>query len=153
MKLGTVLILSFVSLLLLGIVNYDYIRQQRARAFTGAAHKGDILTMRILLLCGAKVNEPAPGRGHAITAASATGQDDSVQVLLREGADINTREKLGWTPLMAAVRGGHIQTVRILLTEGADPNLSGDEGTALEIATRDRHSEIAVLLLQAIRKQ
>jgi len=145
-------IYAFASTLMLSlaIVNaLPRVREQRRivtqRLFTAAATDGDVRRMRSLHAAGANVN----ARSHCclpLFLAAGEGRLEAVRYLLDEGADINAREKLADTALTEATYYGHLDVVKELLFRVADVNAIGDEGTALDIATKKRYAEIADLL-------
>jgi ankyrin repeat protein len=141
---------SFAVLISLFVLaNKSYLRDERARQFTGAAWDGNLTKMRILLLLGADVKEFAPGMGPpAIVAAAWDGHPEIVEFLRDRGADINATMKLNNTALSTATYNGHLETVRLLLSRGAALNIVGDGGSALHFAIEKRHTEIAELLRQ-----
>jgi len=101
--------------------------------------------MRALHAAGASVN----ARGNCclpLFLAAGEGNLEAVRYLLDEGADVNAREKLGDTALTEATYYGRFEVVKELLFRGADLNALGDEGTALDIATRKKYPDIVGLL-------
>jgi len=101
--------------------------------------------MRALHSAGASVN----ARGNCclpLFLAAGEGKVEAVRYLLDEGADVNAREQLGDTALTEATYYGRLKVVKELLFRGADVNIPGDEGTALDIATKKKYLDIAGLL-------
>ena len=78
-----------------------------------------------------------------------------LEVLISHGArvdqaDRDTRGAKGRTALHEAAKRGWVKGVRILLAAKADPTLRDDLGhTAVWLAVRGGHSEVALLLLEA----
>ena len=130
----------------LAIVNaLPRVRQQRQRLFAQATTDGDLRRMRALHAAGASVN----ARGNCclpLFLAAGEGNLEAVRYLLDEGADVNAREKLGDTALTEATYYGRFEVVKELLFRGADVNAHGDEGTALDIATKKKYLDIVGLL-------
>lgn len=84
----------------------------------------------------------------AIRAGSLSGAIDA----LDDHADIEEPDMHGsrGLPLRTACFEGNLAIVRELLTRGANPNASGSDGPGapLRLALRQKHNEIAALLLQ-----
>ena len=112
-----------------------------------AAKKGDVETLRTLLVEGAPVEEP--GIASPLYFASQSGHTDAVQLLLEHNANPNAVSRLG-TPLMIASRRKHAETVSLLLASGADPNLAGgeDERTPLHEAAYIGAANVVTILLE-----
>lgn len=120
-------------------------RQQRQRLFAEAIMDGNFRQVRILHFAGANVN----ARGNCcmpLFLAAGEGRLDMVRYLLDQGAEVNAREKLGATALTEAAYYGRVKVTRELLFRGADVNAIGDDGTALDIATKRGFANIAELL-------
>lgn len=139
---------AFVSTLALSLAIVNALpraKQQRQRSFAQAIMDGNFGRVRMLRFAGANINS----RGHCcmpLYLAAGQGRLDVVRYLLDQGADVNTREMLGGTALTEAVYYGHTDIVKELLFRGADTNAIGDEGTALDVATKKKLSAIAELL-------
>jgi len=69
---------------------------------------------------------------------------DLVKLFVDKGANINL--KYGRLPLITASDYGYFDIVEHLLKKGADPNINRFERTALEIASRNNHTEVVELL-------
>ena len=71
------------------------------------------------------------------------------------GADVNARVSYaGRTPLFVAAIHGKAEAARFLLAHGAEPNLKDEKGlTALDLATSERHPDVAQVLLAAGAKR
>ena len=139
---------AFVSTVALSLAIVDTLpgaRQQRQRLFAEAIMDGNFRQARLLHFAGANVN----ARGNCcmpLFLAAGEGRLDMVRYLLDQGADVNARESRGATALTEAAYYGHVKVTRELLFCGADVNAIGDEGTALDIATKRRFATIAELL-------
>src|SRR5712692_5555949 len=120
-------------------------KEQRQRYFTQATMDGSLSRMRLLHFAGANINLRSNGCMPLFIAAG-EGRSDVVRYLLDEGADVNAREQLGDTALTEAAYYGRFDVAKELLFRGADVNAIGDEGTALDIATNKKYSDIADLL-------
>ena len=89
-----------------------------------------------------------------LNSAAYCGDLEMVQVLLDYRVDVNAQDDYGFTPLSRASLGHHstARVVRLLLDHGADPNVRTwrpDRGsTPLHLAVRNRHIEIARILLE-----
>jgi hypothetical protein len=99
---------------------------------------------------------------HASVALAATnplidainkGATDQVRALLDQGVnpnDADDSEIGGWTPLMAAARVGSVSISQMLLASHANINAVNERGdTALDVATANRHFEVASILEKA----
>jgi hypothetical protein len=127
-------------------------QQQRQLRFAEATMDGDLRRMRALHAAGASVN----ARGTCclpLFLAAGEGKLGAVRYLLDEGADVNAREQVGDTALSEATYYGRLDVVKELLFRGADANAIGNEGTALDIATKKKYSDIADLLKHHGAKQ
>jgi ankyrin repeat protein len=75
-----------------------------------------------------------------------------VRALLSAKAEVNTADARGETPLMSAAQLGDARLITMLLSAGADANavtLGANSGiTALHLAARNGHAEVAQLLIQ-----
>lgn len=76
------------------------------------------------------------------------GRLATVQYFLQYGADVNQKDKFGYTPLVAAAGNGHLAVVRLLLGHGADPATVSEDGSALTLALKNHHDDVA----QALQK-
>jgi ankyrin repeat protein len=122
-------------------------------ALTVAAGNGNVTRMRLLIASGADVNPPTGGMVRPLYSASSAGQLNAVELLLDKGADINGSEKFGNTALTIAAHSGQLDVVRLLISRGAKVNAIGEDGTALNEAENQRHTEIVELLRQAGGKE
>ena len=78
--------------------------------------------------CGRQVS------GEALYDAVLRGDLGRVRRLVRSGAPLDYRFDGGNTPLMAASEGSSAEIAECLLKAGARPNLTGRQGTALDMA-------------------
>jgi ankyrin repeat protein len=147
---GKVIALTIGATWLIAILVYTVMRPQfkRGKELLGAAEKGDVAAVRMLLDQGASVQQ-RDREGHtALWLAAYFGRSEVAKALLDKGADPNARGREGWTPLMWAVQQGHAEVVRLLIERGADVNATGIAGeTALKYTKG--HPEIAALLRKA----
>jgi Ankyrin repeats (3 copies) len=81
--------------------------------------------------------------------AARTGDVGALQSQLKLGANPNARDQAGRTPLIDAIEHGQLDAAKILIQAGADLNVRSRLGTALEIAERTGHSDIAAALREA----
>lgn len=75
--------------------------------------------IRILLACGAKVNEPVTQGLRALHYAVWQKNLPAVQLLLVRGADINATDEVGYSALHLAAEHGFHELAQILLEAGA----------------------------------
>lgn len=102
--------------------------------------------------------------------ATQNGYTKIVKLLIEANADPDKGNKLGCsdkyisssegefevakencltTPLQLAVHKNFTDIVKLLLDAGADPKISGSDGTAIEIATKNKNTKILALLQNA----
>jgi len=140
--------ISFASTLLLslGIVGaLPGARARRQRYFAEASMTGNVTRMQMLHLTGANVNIRTACCTPLFLAAG-SGNTEAVRFLIRQGADVNARERFGQTPLSEAAFYGNVGVIEELLKNGADVNALGDDGTALDVATKANKASVADLL-------
>ncbi|KAI7718814.1 hypothetical protein KC353_g3481 [Hortaea werneckii] len=124
-------------------------------ALQAAAFLGYIEVVERLLAAGADVNAQGGKYGNALQAAAAAATRRAVEVvkrLITAGADVNAQGGEYGNALQAAAAPffGSIRVVEELLDAGADVNAQGGYyGNALRAAKRNRHEEIANMLLAA----
>jgi ankyrin repeat protein len=90
--------------------------------------------------------------GNAETAlhrSARAGDIPSMQSQLKLGANPNARDQVGRTPLVNAAEQGHLDAAQLLIKSGADLNVRSRIGTALEVAERTGHSDVAAALREA----
>lgn len=114
--------------------------------------------IRILLACGAKVNEPVTQGLRALHYAVWQKHDEAVRLLLVRGADINATDDCGYSALHLAAEHGYLELTQLLLDAGAkvDYRQPTDElyprttlcDEPLRLALKNRHYEVAKLLLE-----
>ena len=150
--LGTTGIISravaFASTLLLSIAILNFLPGARARRqahFARAAAAGNVRSMRLLQMAGARVNRQ-DGCCAPLLLAAGEGRLDAVRYLLDQGADVNARDERRRTALTEATFYGNTSVIKELLLRGADINAVSDEGTPLEIAINTKHEAIVELL-------
>ena len=136
------------------------------KSLAGAASRGHIEMLKLLLRYGAEVNsstdskdfsqlkiakhfsEDAPGT--ALQAASFAGQDEAVDFLLHEGADVDIQSGYYGTAIQAAAAGGHYSLMDRLLKLGARADSSsGFYGNALQAAASKGSEKLVQMLLGA----
>jgi hypothetical protein len=81
--------------------------------------------------------------------AARTGDVAALQSQLKLGADPNAKDRAGRTPLINAAEQGHLDAAKVLIQAGADLNVRTRLGTAMEIAERNGHSDVAAALREA----
>lgn len=125
-----------------------------------ALEAGHFDAARLLIERGADARVVADGDLTALYAlADAYGlpephpaQLDMARSLIDRGAAVDTpmgRQRV--TPLMMAAIRGHAALVRLLLAHGADPASRDDKGrTALDLATKKGHADVAQALSAAV---
>ena len=109
-----------------------------------AALHGHAVTVRVLLDCGADIDQTIDGGRTALLLAAANKRARAVKALVDAGADANIAESEGgFTPLMAMVRSG----LRPLVLCGPLDARNRDNDTALMIALRMRDQQAARALV------
>lgn len=85
-----------------------------------ASAYGQLVTVRLLLTCGASVRAQGKRGETALLLAAANGHSHIVRHLLQHGANPNQADLDGNTALMYAAMGNHVTCAQELLTNGAD---------------------------------
>ncbi|KYB26881.1 Ankyrin repeat and KH domain-containing protein mask-like Protein [Tribolium castaneum] len=114
--------------------------------------------IRILLACGAKVNEPVTQGLRPLHYAVWQRYYEAAQLLLTRGGDVNAVDECGYSPLHLSAEHGYTEVVRLLLLSGAKvnyrPNTDEDFPRTtqcdepLRLAIRNKHMDIARMLLE-----
>lgn len=114
--------------------------------------------IRILLACGAKVNEPVTQGLMPLHYAVWQKYYEAAQLLLTRGGDVNATDECGYSPLHLSAEHGYVEFVRLLLKSGAkvdhrpETNEEFPKTThcdePLRLAIRNKHLDIARLLLE-----
>ncbi|XP_045538389.1 ankyrin repeat domain-containing protein 29 [Papilio machaon] len=114
--------------------------------------------IRILLACGAKVNEPVTQGLRPLHYAIWQRHLEATRLLLVRGGDVNARDDCGYSALHLAAEHGYTELVRLLLQSGAAVDYRVDSGEQfprttlcdepLRLAIRNKHYEVARLLLE-----
>jgi hypothetical protein len=107
-----------------------------------------LLSINTLAQISSTVTEPGIG-SLFLGEAAFNGHADVLNVFLKAGADIDKAWGDFWVPLHAAVYRGHREYVQILINSGADVNMKVRADTALDLAGRYRHEDIAMILRDA----
>lgn len=103
---------------------------------------------KMLIEAGADLNVFDKAMGYtALMWACSRGDLEAAKLLVQAGADVNARStEFGWTPLLCAA-GVSLPVVQFLLEAGADPSVTKTDGTtAVAVAERAKHPEIAAVL-------
>lgn len=114
--------------------------------------------IRILLACGAKVNEPVVQGLMPLHYAVWQRYYEATQLLLVRGGEVNAVDECGYSALHLAAEHGYAELVELLLKSGAqiDYRPPTDEpyprtqlcDEPLRLAIRNRHLDIARVLLE-----
>ena len=141
-------VIAFSSTLLLSIAILNLLPGARARRqthFARAAADGNVRSMRLLQMAGARINTQGSCCAPLLLAAG-EGRLDAVRYLLDQGADVNARDERGRSALTEAAFYGNAPVIKELILRGADINVVSDQGTALDIATSTKHEDAVELL-------
>jgi len=117
-------------------------------------HKGIV---GLLLSYGANVDKVDEYGKTPLHRASYGGYNDIIEILLDNGASINVKRVDNWSVLMSAVISGKLSSVELLLDEGVDYTVQTSAScnvgsTALSLALRDKHYDIAKRLSREAKK-
>lgn len=112
-------------------------------ALLGAASRGNLEAVRVLLQSGAKHDLQDNDGWTALHCAAEVNAGPVIQALLALGANKNARSCTGGTPLHTAAASGASDCVRVLLQAHAEPNLKDQEGSApVHLATVEKHTGV-----------
>lgn len=118
-------------------------------ALTGAAQRGHLEVVQILLEQGADFNALDKHGLAALTHAAFFGHTEIVQILLDRGADVNAMDDKGLSALSWAASRGHTEITKMLVDRGADPNSKCSGGsTVLYCAVLGGKTEMVKILLE-----
>jgi cytohesin len=78
--------------------------------------------------------------------AAGRGHTEAIKLLLAAKASVDAPNKNGSTPLLIVAQQGHTEAIKLLLAANADPTKEVQGWTALAIADRNGHKDIAALL-------
>ncbi len=114
--------------------------------------------IRILLACGAKVNEPVTQGLRPLHYAIWQRYLEATRLLLVRGCDVNARDDCGYSALHLSSEHGYTELVKLLLESGAAVDYRPDTGEEfprttlcdepLRLAIRNKHYDVARLLLE-----
>ncbi|XP_060534026.1 ankyrin-3-like isoform X2 [Cylas formicarius] len=114
--------------------------------------------IRILLACGAKVNEPVTQGLTPLHYAVWQKYYEAAQLLLTRGGDVNATDECGYSALHLSAEHGYQEFVRLLLKSGAKVDYRPDTDEdfprttlcdePLRLAIRNKHMHIARMLLE-----
>nr|XP_032525784.1 ankyrin repeat and protein kinase domain-containing protein 1-like isoform X1 [Danaus plexippus plexippus] len=114
--------------------------------------------IRILLACGAKVNEPVTQGLRPLHYAIWQRNLEATRLLLVRGCDINATDDCGYSALHLSAEHGYTELVKLLLESGAAVDYRPDTGEEfprttlcdepLRLAIRNKHYAVARLLLE-----
>nr|XP_037875075.1 ankyrin-3 isoform X1 [Bombyx mori] len=114
--------------------------------------------IRILLACGAKVNEPVTQGLRPLHYAIWQRHVEATRLLLVRGCDVNATDDCGYSALHLSAEHGYTELVKLLLESGAAVDYRPDTGEEfprttlcdepLRLAIRNKHYDVAKLLLE-----
>lgn len=120
----------------------------RATPLILASQRGNISVVKVLMDCGAGVNEWNYSGVYPLHYASENGHTSVVQLLLESGAKQKPNYDVG-TPLHLAASNGHADVVRVLISYGAELGSLRSGVTALWLAVANCHPDCVRNLLEA----
>jgi ankyrin repeat protein len=132
----------------------DFFNQDRDTPLQAAAENNHIVIVRLLLDCGALINEQSVLNWFSESAlhhAVAENNIEIVQLLIERGADVNQRARRQASPLLLASMRGHLKMVQLLVEKGAEVRFGDDYGSddnALYHAVDRGHYDVARYLLE-----
>ncbi len=119
------------------------------------AAKGNNALAMLLLEHNAAIDANGPGNFTPLLNALTAGNAELAFILIRRKADVNARSIGGHTPLLVALAQGYDQknnleeVIHALIAAGADITAKDDDRwTPLLMATRNRHTAIALQLVE-----
>jgi ankyrin repeat protein len=122
--------------------------------FTSLVH-GRVTTFQCLLTCNKLDPNLRVGRKSLLHIAAVRGQVEVLEIFLQcNGCDVNATDGHGYTPIRRAASKGQTATVRALLSHpqimanGSGETSSEVKATALHLAVRAGHIDVARLLLE-----
>jgi len=134
---------DFIELLINNRADVNVPNDSGKSALIEASYSNNIDVINLLLQNGADVNAPN-NNDTPLYIIIHRNNLDLVKLFVDKGANINL--KYGRLPLITASDYGYFDIVEHLLKKGADPNINRFERTALEIASRNNHTEVVELL-------
>ena len=112
-----------------------------------AARKGDLDTIRRLIVAGVKADVSDEWDSTPLMLAAGWGHTEIVATLIDSGARVDERSRFNRTALMWAAASGQESTVIFLLEAGADKELVDKDGkSAVDLAREENHLKIATLI-------
>lgn len=121
--------------------------QGGATALYVACEFGHVQVAQLLIAAGAAVDAARDDGATPLYKACQDGGKPAIaQLLVTAGAQVNQQDRAGMTPLWLSVHRGCTELVKLLLEAGADATYRVQEWSALDLAKREGHQEIARLL-------
>jgi ankyrin repeat protein len=116
-----------------------------------AAQNGHLEVAKLLIICGANVNQATRQDGFTpLCIAAQYGHLKVAKLLIKSQADVNQTNEYGGTPLHIAVMLDHLELAKLLIKHKANVNQADTSGaTPLFIAASNGHLELTKLLIES----
>jgi predicted RND superfamily exporter protein len=124
-------------------------RSDASGALLHAAANGELDVCLERLSAGTNPNTKDQKENTPLMLAAQNGHTEVCAALIAAGADVNAAKSYGTRALMHAALNGHLAICKMLIAAGADVHASKNNVSALTIAERKGHSDIAHLLRAA----
>ena len=134
---------------LLALTKSKYTQKQLDSMLHMVAKNGVIVNLHKMVEMGADVKSSYDGSTALIKAVS-SGEWENARELIRLGVDVNAKDEIGNTALSLAAHNEKQHLVKLLLQHGANPDVQGEWGQPLVLATLEReYFDITKMLLAA----
>lgn len=140
---------AIVKIVLWRGADVNFPQGSRGCALSAAAFRGPLSAVELLLRYGADVNVNGGFFGPPLQTAAYNRTGDVVQLLLQHKADAKAFGGFYGSPSQRPAFSEKSDSIRALLQYGADVNVSGNQGSALQLAASRGFVNVVEILLQA----